>query len=97
MFPRQEVANEFVALAPRQEEADAFVAWLMYRAEYVVGLPINRPRIDALAQALLERKKMSVKQAKEVVESVFPEVTKLGKDLEEAARKLSTKKQRGSG
>jgi hypothetical protein len=78
---------------PLPGEAEAFVAWLRYRADYVVGLRINRSRIDALAQALLERKKVSVKQAKQVVESAVPEVTRLVKAINEGARKLSTKKQ----
>ncbi len=66
---------------PRPEEAAAFIAWLGYRAEYVVGLPYNRLRVEALARALIERKEMNARQAREIVESVDPDAIELVRGL----------------
>lgn len=82
---------------PRPEEAAAFIAWLGYRAEYVVGLPYNRLRVEALARVLIERKEMHARQAREIVESVDPDAIELVRGLGEGARKIRQKKPRGNG
>jgi hypothetical protein len=64
---RRNVARVIVHLCGSTEEATPYVRWLDARTKAMINAAHNRPAIDAVAAALLERRTLSAREAAETI------------------------------